>query len=110
MLPFDLLMKNNFSNITMFDVNRNLWTNLTHWMTKREPPRVEIKQRANEYVNSSFNKGFKSYVKGAYTVAFEENKNNLLDDFKEFYKSDIDFYNTHKSHCYKGGELWTNDM
>jgi len=97
-------MQNKFSNITLFEVDGNLWPNIIHWMKIRRTPIIKDSEYPYMYCNSVFTSGFKSYIKGIYTLAFRDNRNNLLDDYKEYYKTDIDFYNSHKAEFYRGGE------
>ena len=95
-------MPNKFSKITLFEVNKNLSSNLEHWMQKRGTPM--IKGDNKEVLNHSYDSGFKSYVRAVYSLAFNENRFNLLDQYNEYFKEDIDFYNSSKVYFYRGGE------
>lgn len=94
-------LPNKFSNVTIMEVDKNLSRNLEHWMNKRGTPIDEL-----PYINanSHFRNGHKSYLKGIFTLAVKDNRNNLLDDYKEYFKTDIDFYNSQKNNFYRGGE------
>ena len=95
-------LQNKFQNITMIEVDKNLWPNITQWMNERGTP-----IRYEPYVknaNTAFRNGHKAYIKGIYTLAVKDNRNNLLDDYKEYFQTDIDFYNSHKADFYRGAE------
>ena len=94
-------LPNKFSNITMIEVDENLWPNITTWMNERVTP---LSDELYVNANPAFKNGHKSYLKGIFTIAVLDNRNNLLDDYKEYFKSDIDFYNSHKAEFYRGAE------
>ena len=94
-------LQNKFKNITMIEVDENLWPNITQWMNERGTP---ISNEPYVNANLAFRKGHKAYIKGIYTLAVKDNRNNLLDDYKEYFQTDIDFYNSHKAEFYRGAE------
>lgn len=92
-------LQNKFQNITMIEVDENLWPNITQWMNERGTP---ISDEPFVNANPAFRNGHKSYIKGIYTLAVKDNRNNLLDDYKKYFQTDIDFYNSHKAEFYRG--------
>ncbi len=94
-------LQNKFQNITMIEVDKNLWPNITQWMNERGTP---ISDEPYVNANPAFSNGHKAYIKGIYTLAVKDNRNNLLDDYKKYFQTDIDFYNSQKADFYRGAE------
>ena len=89
-------------NITMIEVDDNVFRNAAHWMRERGTP---VKDDVNIIRNSTLTgNGRKAYFKGAYEALMAVNHNNFMDELLEFYQPDIDFYNSVKSSFYRGAE------
>jgi len=89
-----------YSKITFFEVDKNLYSNVAHWMRARGTP---LKNEKEVFPNHIHLNGLKGFCKGAVSAYAQCNK-GFINDLKNYYKKDFAAYELLKKKFYRGGE------
>ena len=90
-----------YDKFTFFEVDKNLYSNVAHWMRKRGTP---LKVEEEVFPNNITLNGLKGFVKGAISMYVSQQQNGILNDLKQYYSKDIEVYELLKDKFYRGSE------